>query len=304
MSPPLGLYNHLMSAMGPILLGVSTLMLLRESGKAGGPRRIGGWRATGAATGVFLCSGALGQLALFENGLVSPLFIGLFGVPTILMSLPGGDKRGMLEGQMVGSGSLRLPLGPVLRGCMAGSLVGWFPGISSAQATIVAMAGDVDREDDVEGARRFIAGVSAVNTANAVFTLVALATLLRVRSGATAAVGDLMAWEAPPWTHGPLPGLDVTGLLLAAALGGLVAAPVTLLLGRQMQRALPYLSARWFLLGVLTTLVAVTHVTWGPVGTLVLVFASALGLVPPAIGLMRVHLMGAVTLPLALGLLL
>jgi putative membrane protein len=41
--------------------------------------------------------------------------------------------------------------------------------------------------------------------------------------------------------------------------------------------------------------------TGGALALPVVVIATALGMVPPKLGLMRVHLMGVVTLPLALG---
>ncbi|NIP36590.1 MAG: hypothetical protein GWN18_16635 [Thermoplasmata archaeon] len=92
------------------------------------------------------------------------------------------------------------------------------------------------------------------------------------------------------------------GLLTAAAVGGAVAVPMTILAGRGFQRVLPLLSDRWALLGLLLMLVTVAVWEGGPTTLPVLVASSALGMVPPLLGLMRVHLMGAITLPLAIGL--
>jgi putative membrane protein len=298
-----GAYGWMHSIWGPVLLGVSAVMVLRESEKTGRGGRTGGWRASACATVILLASGALGQLAVFEAGLMAPLFIGLFGVPMVLVAMMGG--RPGPPPAVAGRARARFsapPPGPVLRGALAGSLVGWFPGVSSAQATVLAVVGEVDDGDDVESARRFIAGVSAVNTANAVFTLVALCTLARVRSGAGSAVGALMGWENAPWGDGTLPVPEVAVLLVAAAVGGVVAAPVTLLAGRGFERAAHILSDRWAHAGLLL-LLAILATLSGGVGSLtVLVAASALGTIPPLMGLMRVHLMGAVTLPLVAGL--
>jgi putative membrane protein len=293
-------YGPLAFIWGPVLLGVSAVMMLRESDKEGAPGRLGGWRASGAALAIFLVSGVLGHLAVFQVDRLAPLFIGLFGVPMVIVAMLYKPQTPVLTGDGPCHRSTRPPWAPVIRGGLAGSLVGWFPGVSSAQATVLAVVGEVDDGDDVEGARRFVAGVSAVNTANAVFTLVALATLLRVRSGATAAVSVLLAWDTPPWSGDPLPGLEVISLLLAAAVGGMLAAPVTLVAGRGFERVLPYLSDRWALLGLLGLLVAMAAWGGGALSFLVLLAASALGTVPPLLGLMRVHLMGALTLPLAL----
>ena len=262
------------------------------------------------ALAIFVAAGALGHVALFRGEAVGPLFIGLFGLPTLLLAIVDTPT---LDGTVTGDGNADRGRGihwtSVIRGSVAGTVVGWFPGVSPAQATILANPGrqgagsGTGPGDDEEGARRFIAGVSAINTSNAVFNLVALATLLRVRSGATAAVGELMAWSEPPWTDGAIPAMPVALLLAAAAIGGLVAVPVTLRAGRGVERLLPLLSDRRVLYTLVVVLAAVC-VGWGGLEAgLILLSTTALGLLPPVLGLMRVHLMGAVSLPLALSIL-
>jgi len=305
MGPPVDLVHSLRDWIGPLLLTVSFLMVLREAGKPAQKGRPSGIRAGLAATAVLLASGALGHVVLFTDGMVAPLFIGLFGVPTVLLALVDHVTLDNPEDRSSRGTRESLPWSPILKGTLAGSVVGWFPGVSSAQATILVAADGTEGEDgDLDGARRFIAGVSAVNTANVVFNIVALATFLRVRSGAASAVSSLMAWSEPPWGATGAPSSDVAMLLLAAMVGGLIAAPLTLSTGRWLQRALPYLSSRWALVSLLLVLVGATVFTGGPEAGLVLIVSTALGLIPPVLGLMRVHLMGVVTLPLALGLIL
>jgi putative membrane protein len=156
----------------------------------------------------------------------------------------------------------------------------------------------------MEGARRFIAGVSAVNTANVVFNLVALVTLLKVRSGTSSAVQGLMGWTGAPWGDGSILGTEVMVLLVSCGVGGVVAAPVTLLAGRWALRARPFVSHRNTLFFILLALVCASVYQHGWAGLMVVFSATALGMVPPLLGLMRVHLMGSVILPLALGLIL
>lgn len=303
MGPPGDLYEWLGPWIGPILLAISSLMVLKEVWKAGGPGCSAGRVSGFEATVVLLAAGVLGHLTLFGAGLVAPLFIGLFGIPTVVIALVGTDSARAPDQVGDRRCSKNLPWTAILRGAMAGTLVGWFPGVSSAQATTMVATGNASGGDaEEEGARRYIAGVSAVNTANAVFTMVALAVLLRVRSGAASAVDGLMAWHRAPWGEGALPSFEVAVLLMAAMVGGLVAAPVTLWVGTRIGRFLHHLSHRWTLRGLLLLLVGVPTVVEGWEGLLVVSTAAALGMVPPILGLMRVHLMGAVSLPLALAL--
>ena len=302
MGPPLDLYTKAIGWLGAILLGVSFLMMLAETVKVEGRTSLGGWKAGMAAFGVFLAAGGLGRVAIYQAGMVGPLFIGLFGIPVLLLAFLEDSKYVVEEGPTTLCSPGAFPVLSTARGSLMGCLVGWFPGISSAQATILAVPKREGADDDVDRARRFIAGVSAVNTSNAVFVLVALATLLRIRSGAAVAIDTLMAWELPPWSYGTSLGSDVTILMLAAAVGGLIAAPVTLRLGRAFQRLLPYLSDRIAQGMLIVMLVALSYWAGGWMGLPVVGTAAALGMVPPKLGLMRVHLMGVVTLPLALGL--
>ena len=295
-----GMHGVLRPYWGPVLLGISSVLIAKEWLKDGRRGGLGGWRASAAALAVFMSSGVVGGLAMFRGDHMAPMFMGLFGVPMLLVALMYPARAPPLQGSTGEGRRRRLPLAPVVKGSLAGGLVGWFPGVSSAQATVLAVVGEVDDGDDLEGARRFVAGVSAVNTANAVFAVVALTALLRVRSGTAAAVGGLMGWQVAPWSEGVLPGIQVTALLLAAGVGGLLAAPLTLLAGRAFQRLLPILSDGWALVGILLVLALMASRSGGPVALVVLATASALGTVPPLLGLMRVHLMGAVTLPLAL----
>jgi putative membrane protein len=303
MTDPGNLYSMARPWLAPSLIGVSAMMVMREVSKPNRPERPGGLHAGLASVVIFMVSGVIGSHALGSPGLVGPLFIGLFGVPTVLMAMTSAQP-GSLIPQPEGDGRTKgMPWRSVVLGTMAGTVVGWFPGVSSAQATVMIVPKEVGGEDpELEGARRFIAGVSAVNTANALFNLAALATLLRVRSGTMAAVAGLNEWSSPPWSEGFLPGLEVTVLVGAAAIGGLVAAPVTLWLGGLVARAARGLSGPWALTALLAILLIAALVRGGEDTLLVLVVASAIGMLPPLLGIMRVHLMGAVTLPLVIGL--
>ncbi len=305
MGPSGHIYGWITAWLGPILLTVSLVMVLAETAKDGGGGRMTGLPAGLTALSILLSAGILGHVTLFTAGFVAPLFIGLFGVPSLVVALMGRGEEVLPAEASGDGGSHRPPWGSVVRGTLAGSVVGWFPGISSAQATFLTTGETEDEgEGGIEGARRFIASVSAVNTANAVFNLVALATLLRVRSGATSAVAALTAWPTPPWEAAGVPGIHVTLLLASAAVGGIVAAPVTMSAGRWVHRVLPYLANKLALWSILVILVAVIAATSGWTGFGITVIASALGMLPPLLGLMRVHLMGVLSIPLALALIL
>jgi len=320
LAPPVDLHAALLPWLGPtLLLGCALMVLMEWVRPRPSTRGLRGWRAAAAAALLLLASAALGQLAVFDRRAllagagIGPLFVGLFGLPTLFLAMldpPArdkgpGDAAPVDDGSAHEAGVMRPPghWRVVLRGALVGALVGWFPGTSSGQATMLAVVrSGGSREGGLEGARRYVLGVAAVGTANVVFNIAALATFLRVRSGSAAAVGGLMGWTEAPWT-GALPPVEVGALLLAMAIGAALAAPVTLMGGRLARAAAPLLSDPFILLMVASVLAAICVLTGGGRAALVLVAATCLGMLPPMLGVMRVHLMGAMTVPVALGLL-
>jgi putative membrane protein len=318
MAPPLMLYRRSLPWLGPALLLVSGLLVIGEATRAPQRRRrLSGWRAGAMAMILLLASGLLGYLVVFRNGAllgggsvggagIGALFVGLFGLPTVAWAMLD-PPRSEVVGDVAGTGAEgRGCWGAVLRGVLAGAVVGWFPGTSSGQATMVAVAGKGGPTggDELERARRYVAGAAAVAAASTVFNLAALATFMRIRSGPAAAVARLTGWAEAPWDEGWLPGPDVALLLVAIAVGAAVAAMVTVSTGRLAAERASSLGGRRLLAAVAIVLVGGCVALGGDRSALVLLAATSLGLLPPMLGIMRVHLMGAMTLPVALGLML
>lgn len=243
------------------------------------------WAAPLAAAVVFLSSGLLGQLAqgvpfrgvLGESSPLLPLLTGLFGGGTL--ALAGGPDRVPDQLPGVEPPDRSLPkLG--LAGLAAGSLVAALPGVTAAQGTAVASAG---RARDPETT---VARIAAVNTSAAVLSLAVLFAFDRVRSGVADALTRLPARPAP-WV-----------LLAAMLVAGAVAFPVTIHLGRRVVGLADRFAARRAALVVLAAVAGLVGLLAGPWGLVLFAVATALGTVPPRIGVRRIHLMGSLLAPL------
>ena len=175
-------------------------------------------------------------------------------------------------------------------GAVAGALVGWFPGVTSASATVLAsdISGKTDGED-------FIVSVSAVNTSNAVFVILALFVIGKARSGAMGVVKDLTSPDM--WSSLSSPPSLLFLLLFSALVAGAIAYPLTIFFGSfflpRMER-LDYSRISVVILGLVLLLVVLLA---GPLGLFVASVAAMLGLIPPLTGTGRVHLMGFLILP-------
>ena len=190
--------------IGWILLLIVLLLIYTEKGEIiEGQGSLVRMKYRGYAAVLFIISGMLGLFAMGSEALIEPL-VGL-GRPSILMPLFSGlFGASMLVISMLNDTvipiqvSSRLVLAPkrMLRGMVigstAGAFVAWLPGITSAVATVLARLGVKEDYSDEDSAREFIVSISGVNTANAIYGLVALYVIGRTRSGAMVAISDVL----------------------------------------------------------------------------------------------------------------
>lgn len=329
MGPPGNLYASAGPVVPLLLVGAAAALVLSERGRA--DSRLTRWRARALAVGLLLVSGALGELVVF-TGLLLPnafpfgappsfafghmlsLFAGLFGLPTLLIAARSSAEVPVLP---PGASTLLLArrrlLGSAALGTAAGAAVGWLPGVGAAQAAVLAtLARDRARprprplEGEIEtpeAAAEFLVMQSAVAAANLMFNLVALFSLLRIRSGTMAALAQVGGESVVEWTSPGDPPQLLVALLLAVAICLPLCYGGSLFLGRacaQFYRRLPPRALAAVVFASLTLLILALE---GLVGLAIALGALALGLVPPLAGVKRVHLMGAILVPVAVQLL-
>lgn len=134
---------------------------------------------------LFLLSGIMGWVMLgttiSSNVSLLCMFSGLFGVSTLLYS--------MSQSSIVPTQNKLYNLhldGTILRGMfaggIAGSILGFLPGIGPAQGSVIAqeLSGGGDTENNREG---FLVAMSGVNVSDALFSLVAIYLIGNPRSG-------------------------------------------------------------------------------------------------------------------------
>lgn len=236
-------------------------------------------------------SGALGVLALdvagpaggpLPGGFLAPLFAGLFGAPVLV---DAADGRGPPpQGPPTVETPPRLVGVTTLAGTLAGAAVGYLPGVSSAVAATVALAG----VPASTGERGYLVATSGVNTANAVFALFALVALGTPRTGVYVAMSE----AGVP--------LNLPLFLVAVVVGAAGGVLVLLAAGDRYLAAVGRLDARRLSWATLAALAAFAWAVAGPPGVVAFVAAAAVGFLPPRTGARRVHLMGVLLVPLAL----
>lgn len=249
------------------------------------------WRARAASVVSLGLATVLGSVALDAvptgplpaGGILAPLFAGLFGAPILVDALDGGgvppqaDARIALNRRATGAAALA--------GTGAGAAVGYLPGVSAGVASTLALP-VLDGDDP---AREYIVATSGANTATAVFALFAFTALGTPRSGVLVAMEDVGVPAALPTL------LVVVGVAAAAGVLGV------LVLGDAAFRFVGRVDQRALVACVLAGFVALSWGFAGRTGLLAFGAATVVGFVPTRLGCRRVHLMGVLVGPLALG---
>jgi len=288
-------YQTLMDGVGLLLLGIAFLMIYTERGPfIEGQGSLVHWKYRFMAFLLFLTSGLLGKFAFdHQDALVSPLGLqpqvmlpllsGLFGASFLLISLlsnatiPPQESTGF---ELKASQLLR----SVVLGGLAGSLVAWFPGISPAVATVVTRLGAPT------SGREFLVSIAGVNTANAIFSLVALYFVDRARSGAAVAIRELVDLDRTLMIQ----------LLAIVVLVALLSYLTTIWLAEVAARAIGKINYQRLCLLVLTGLLLMTVAFTGLLGVLIFFLSTVVGLISPLLGIRKTHAMGVLMLPLIL----
>lgn len=229
---------------------------------------------------VFLLAGALGIASMRSaiNDPLFPAFSGLFAASGILLSFT--STRGIPAQKNGGTKLDFLPY--VAIGIIAGMLSDLLPGIAAPAQIAVFASAFVFTED----ARKFLALIASIAASHAIFAFGALLSIGKAREGALAIMNELK-----PVLPTDLPVLVGVFLL---SLG--VSAFLLMKLAKHANK-LQTLDIKTLNLGILAYLVAAVAIISGAGGLLLFATSTAVGLLPPLLGIRRTHVMGLIIVP-------
>lgn len=301
----MNIYGTIDAYIGWILVLIAVLMIATENGEVvEGQGSLAHLKYKGYAVILFFLSGMLGLFA-FENtdkmaplitfgepSILLPLLSGLFGASMLVLALmtrsevPPQQKNSMfaLPGKRIVRG--------IISGTAAGSFVAWLPGVSSAVGTIIARL--LVREDKGEDAsKEFIIALSGANTANAIFSLIALYTIHRTRSGAMVAINELT--NVDEWD------MSVIILLLAVIVYvSIISYYTTIYLGDRISGMLSKIDYSKLCSAVLIILTLMVIMFTGWFGLVIFLISTPVGMVSSFAKIRKTHAMGVILLPVIL----
>jgi len=207
----------------------------------------------------------------------------------------------------------------IFAGAIAGGLIGFYPGMSSAHASMIAKWASPDtqpeklsqkdisqndrynidsyeiKEKILENSRDFISMLSAVNSANIVLNLLALFVISKTRSGAMnyleIVLGDVGTLEG-----NNIP-ITFSSMLFSAILGASFAFPITLFAGKIFATYYHKVDYEKLTIAVILFLILLVFLFSGPIGIFVMLIAVSIGISSQLLAIRRVHLMGCIALP-------
>ncbi len=316
MGRPVGVYGLLKEGMGILVILFSAVLVFSEGARESGwemRRR----RARRVIRGlvVFGASGLLGLIVLksdffsrpvpdlpWMTGVISrdslllPLFAGLFGVPSLILSFEG---KQVFDIGVRGGVYLHAPRArDILVSFLGGTVVGWMPGMTSGAACTLCAptVRETVRREDVPSSLRFIWLYSSISASGAVLSLGALFTILKARSGTMSALTPFLASHNSEW---PTNLSLMLTLVVPIMISAVTSHSLLLLMDSKLPRIRRLMGSRAVALSALVFILSLTVGMTGTRGTMTLFTAISLGLIPPLSGVRRIQLMGCLLVPIA-----
>ncbi|MDD5086297.1 MAG: tripartite tricarboxylate transporter permease [Candidatus Nanoarchaeia archaeon] len=235
---------------------------------------------------VFMLSGIFGIVVLnmpnFENPLF-PLFSGLFGTSTLILSLSDNEKIPKQAEKQY----LKVKNSTVLKALLSGNFSGFvtavMPGLGASTAAVMSMQITKNLKED-----GFMILMGSINTFNFILSIVTLYVLDKARNGSIIAVQKLI---------GPVSMNHIIVFLCSALIAGSLSVFLAVFLAKIFSRIISILSYRKIVLSVILLITILVIFLTGPLGFLILLTSTALGMIAPIIKTSRTHAMGCLLLP-------
>ncbi|MFW6450589.1 MAG: tripartite tricarboxylate transporter permease [Nanoarchaeota archaeon] len=235
---------------------------------------------------VFFLSGAMGLIVLntpmFSNPLF-PMLSGLFGISTLLISL--NESQAIPKQKHEQRIKLRktTTLKALLSGQFSGFLTAVLPGLGAATAAVISM--QITRKLGDNG---FMVLMGSINTVNFILSIATLYILDKARNGSIIAVKELV----PQTTTS-----TIIIFLSAALIAGCAGVFLVLKLGKFLSEKITKINYSLLIIFVISFITLLVFLLSGIYGMLILVTATAIGIIPAITKITRTHGMGCLILP-------
>lgn len=240
---------------------------------------------------VFSIAGILGYISLnmITGNMIFPLLSGLFGLPILLLAIK--EKTSLpdkMEMETTNIGRKNTLIG-IITGTLSGIIVGLLPGVGAAQATILAQEASGKAKQEIAD-RQFLIATGCVNTANMIFSLLALFLIGKGRSGLAVAIGEIIEIGINNIF------IFLSIILISCGIGTIL----TLKLSKTFMIVIKKVNYQKLCISIFCLICILVGIFTGFIGLFVCGVSLAVGLIPNLVGVKKSHAMGCLMLPVIL----
>ena len=270
------IYDILSFLIPYILIVVSVILIFSEKKKF-------------SALFIFLLTGFLGLsvLNMVESSekMLLPLLTGLFGSSMLLMSI---KNKTFIPKQKITKSKTNL-MKPLIGSVIASPICSFLPGLGSGQAAII---GNSISKTNLKG---FLVLVGATNTLVMGFSFISLYVISRTRTGAAAAIQDII---------GSMPWKILVLILIVVIFSGVISFFLTGFLAKFFSRNIKKINYTSISLATLALLLVIVFLVSGFIGLVILIASTFTGIYAISSGVRRTNMMGCLLIPTILAYLL
>jgi len=266
------IYPLLKPYLAYLLLGIIAFMILREKQKF--------WSFL-----LFILSGALGVLTFSIPNLKEPMFpllSGLFGLSGLLLSF--FDNTSIPEQKI--SKEIDMKIEELVKIICASSIgvffIQFFPGTGPSQGAVISSQIVKNIKD-----KGYLALVGAMGTMSVIFSLVTFYTLGKAKDGSIVVISKLMQISFGSF-------FVLVSTFLTA---GSIAVFLVLFLSKKFSKLIVKVNYKILVLSIIGFIILMGIILNGPIGILVLITSTAIGLIAPLKNIGRNHAMGCLLVP-------
>jgi Predicted membrane protein len=289
----------------------------------------------------FGLDGSLNPIILSSSvSVLMPLLSGLFGVPQIIVSMLTDSEIPSVS-EIKGTFPKKMFYKGTLLGTVAGASVSWIPGVSSSVAAILSgiftgkaaeyepdsyvefKSGQnkldqnlnenqndspiqnyfAEKEVEIDHAKEFIVIVSAINTANTIFGLLAFFVIGKSRSGAVVSIRDILSQANFQMTGGFF-SQNMQELFFlfygVIMLSGLLSYFSTIYAGKIIPKLFQKMNYKILSFLILLFLLSLTFLMSGSYGFILFSASVFVGFLPVILHVRKSNLMGVIMFPVML----
>ena len=240
---------------------------------------------------IVLFSGSLGMLTLNTDMINQPLlilFTGLFGIAGIFHSIKNENSDFPIQNNKINFKPNSNFFKSIFIGGICSTVCSISPGIGNSQAGTLASIFFKKIESDT-----FIIVVSAINTINFILSFLTFYLIDRARNGAVYVISQLVDQIS---IH------EIIKYFLIIGMVSILALFLTLYLGKKIIKIISYLNFEKINYSILIFLIVLVYFMTNIYGLMILLVASAIGILCISLNVRRVHMMSVLLIPVILNL--